>query len=246
MVREIPLTRGKVALVDDEDYERVAKFRWGVLYAKGNQCYARRATKRDGVFRNVLMHRFILDAPDGMTVDHINGDGIDNRRCNIRLATQQQNAWNSAVNADSTSGYKGVYPRSVRSFLAAIVHDGNRFDLGGFRTPEDAARVHDAAAVILRGDFAWTNFPDISPEAHAIAERVLNGGRRPRIDKKLTDDDVREIRREYAGNGRYLRELAAEYGVSIGCIGHAIRGYTFGHITDPAPLTHDKRRKAAA
>lgn len=160
MTREIPLTRGMVALVDDEDYERVmALGKWNAhdgrrtfYAAKGWLCqcvpnYPRQQTLR--------LHNFILGV---CGVDHKNGDGLDNRRCNLRSATVRQNNCNVGLRRDNSSGFKGVTARKDR-WLAQVMAGGKRVHLGVFDTAEDAARAYDAAAREHFGDFAWLNFP---------------------------------------------------------------------------------------
>lgn len=248
-MKEIPLTRGMVALIDDEDFERVSPLKWGAIETGKltKKFYARHATNRGGVFTSTLLHRFILDAPDDVDVDHADGNGLNCQRANIRVATAQQNQWNRGPAANHAIGLKGVHKlRGLNGYRASITHEGMVLRLGKYATPEEAARVHDAAVTRLRGEFAWTNFPDIDPAAAAIVVKVIAGGAPPNLQSlkyKLTDGDVRIIRSRYADGGVLLREIAEEYGVCVAAVGHALRGFTFAHITDPAPLTDDKRRK---
>lgn len=110
---EIKLTKGKVTVVDDDDYTLAFKYKW--IAAKshwGNALwYASKHVKRpDGKWRPIFLHRLIVNAAAGMEVDHINGDGLDNRRSNLRICTHAQNSRNSrSVNPNKTSKYKGVY-----------------------------------------------------------------------------------------------------------------------------------------
>ena len=108
-MKEILLTMDKVAVVDDEDYDRVKAYKWRAQRNR-NTWYAIRSF---GLFPKqfVLMHRFILDAPPGMDVDHRNGNGLINTRSNIRIATKSQNQQNRPLSRGSLSGYKGVIPR---------------------------------------------------------------------------------------------------------------------------------------
>lgn len=161
-VKEIPLTQGKVALVDDEDYEEVMRHRWYVrqceksrtTYASARVGYGRKGT------RTVYMHRLVLgDDPDGRSIDHVNLNGLDNRRVNLRWATRAEQRRNQAVRRDSKSGLKGVYLSKGRYWTARIRCDGKQYHLGYFPTAEDAARAYDAKARELHGDFAYLNFP---------------------------------------------------------------------------------------
>lgn len=153
------LTKGRVALIDSADAERVLAHKWSTGV---KNCGQRSGRKVKGVAREtILLHRFILgDVPKGMDVDHINGNRLDNRRCNLRAATRPQNAVNR-VRTDSrnTSGYRGVtYNKPWGKWVAQLRHKTGSRHLGGFNTPEEAARAYDEAARRLFGEFAQTNF----------------------------------------------------------------------------------------
>ena len=160
MAREITLSRGLIALVDDVDYERVAAKRWSVVRARqiAEVYYARHAFWVDGKSQSILLHRFILDAPAGQPVDHVNGDRLDCRRANLRFCTLSQNAANRAPRPNA---FKGVNRRSSR-WEAHIKVDGVDFYLGTHDAPEDAARAYDRAAIERFGQFARVNFPDVA------------------------------------------------------------------------------------
>lgn len=159
---EVPLTHGFVAIIDDEDAERVLAHRWrakdegrGAAH-KSPQWYARNAT--------TYLHRFIIGAPRGMQVDHVNGDRLDCRRSNLRLATNAQNAANRS-NRGGASSFKGVsYPllkSGRRKWQAMIFAAGRAKWLGYFETEEDAARAYDRAAVEAYGEYARLNLPSM-------------------------------------------------------------------------------------
>lgn len=157
MTREVPLSRGLVALVDDVDFHAVTSV--GKWYA--NPCdrtfYARKNFQRGSRFVTVRMHTFLTGWD---LVDHVNGNGLDNRRSNLRPATPTQNARNRGMRSDNTSGFKGVHPhRRSGRWAACIWFDGRSNYLGLFDDAAEAARVYDAAALEHFGPFARLNFP---------------------------------------------------------------------------------------
>lgn len=158
-MKEIKLTKGKVALIDDEDYEYLSRWRWKALNGKGDWCAVRNTrAKVKSKYVTLYMHRVIMDAPKGMTVDHINRNGLDNRRSNLRLATRRENQRNRGPVKDSASKYKGVVFDKRNKKWKAQINTGecNKF-LGYFDTPEEAAKVYDEAAKKYHGAFAWLN-----------------------------------------------------------------------------------------
>lgn len=162
MTKEIPLTQGRVALVDDEDYEWLSQWKWCLRSSpSARNVYAGRRcpVKNDGYV--IRMHREILSVPRGMEVDHINGDGLDNRRKNLRIVTRKQSARNSRVKRNSRSGYKGVFKtrnKTRNPWYAQLYISGRKtINLGYFRTPEEAALAYNAAAQSHNGEYAWLN-----------------------------------------------------------------------------------------
>jgi hypothetical protein len=156
MPREIPLTHGYVAIVDNEDYEWLSQWRWNAAGSPPH-LYARRI---DNERRTIHMHRVILDAPQGIQVDHINGNRFDNRRSNLRCATHQQNQFNRGARRNGSSQYKGVsWIAKHRRWQATIAIDSRNTNLGWFTDEVEAARAYDAAARIHHGEFAYLNFP---------------------------------------------------------------------------------------
>lgn len=155
---EIPLTQGKVAIVDIEDARDVLCYNWCVT-KKRCQYYAMTTVRmHDGGQRVMFLHNFILPPPPNLEVDHIDGDGLNNRRDNLRLATHSQNRQNSKLQSNNTSGYKGVdwYKRDGK-WRAKIMVGGRRKTLGVFNTKEEAAAAYDAAAIKHFGEFARLN-----------------------------------------------------------------------------------------
>ena len=148
--RWIPLTQGLFALVDEADWALVAPFLWHA---------ARRRTRVYAGTNSgaLLMHRLLLGCDE---VDHIDGDGLDNRRSNLRACTDSQNNFNQRVRTYSASGFKGVtLDRRYGRWIAQIQANKRHYTLGTHATAEEAARVYDAAALRLHGDFARLNFP---------------------------------------------------------------------------------------
>jgi hypothetical protein len=155
-MKEIQLTQGKVALVDDEDYERLAKFKWYAAWTPSSRTwYARRRSVPDR--KMVHMHREVLRVTSA-PVDHINHDGLDNRRANLRLCTQGLNLRNTRKRAGCSSQYKGVsWIRARQLWCACIEVNGRTLHLGKFTDEREAAAAYDRAAQKHFGEFALTN-----------------------------------------------------------------------------------------
>jgi hypothetical protein len=151
----IPLTQGQQAIVDDEDYELLSRYKW---QAHMNRSAYRPMGNVNG--KMVRMSRFIMQAPKGIEVDHINGNSLDNRRCNLRLATRSQNAANSRRHKDNAGRYKGVYKQTRNdTYIARVYYQGRYIHLGTYSTDEEAARAYDDKAREVFGEYAKTNFP---------------------------------------------------------------------------------------
>jgi hypothetical protein len=149
----VPLSRGMEAIIDACDVPLVNKWTWSVqVQARAN--YACRADRSSGKQAYFLLHRVIMDAPPNMQVDHIDGDGLNNRRSNLRLATVAENHRNLRKPSNNTSGYKGVSWRKDRSkWRAAIRVDGRLITLGTFDCPQRAHVAYCEASARLHGEF---------------------------------------------------------------------------------------------
>jgi hypothetical protein len=158
-VPELPLSQGLCALVDDVDYAELSRFKWSAA-KRGDAFYAVRGIGGRANRRLVYLHRVILNAQHGQDVDHVNGDGLDNRRGNIRIATTAENMHRRDASKQNASGYRGVgFEQRRGKWSAQIKLDRRCYFLGYFNDPLDAARAYDKAAAEMHGEFARLNFP---------------------------------------------------------------------------------------
>jgi hypothetical protein len=151
-MKEVPLTQGYVALVDDEDYERVMQYNWQANYHNDDKIYVTCGPQSDHPYRK--LHHFILGIVE--EVDHKDRNGLNNQKDNLRFATTKDNCANRRGWYNSESGYKGVTKTSSGRWQARL----NGTYLSVWATPEEAARAYDKAAYALNKEFAFLNFPE--------------------------------------------------------------------------------------
>ena len=163
--RRIRLTQGKYAIVDPDDYRHLSKHKWCAIKMGRTFYAARSVTTKDGKQRQLVMHRRILKVPDDMFVDHINRNGLDNRKANLRPATRAENGQNRAKydNRFYSSQYKGVTRHQEHHLWQAHIRvNGKPIFLGSFDDEVRAAKAYDRAAKKYHRQFAVLNFPDAS------------------------------------------------------------------------------------
>jgi hypothetical protein len=159
LVMRICTHAGHLFIIDAEDWLRISRFKWYVSSDGGTRMYVYTYVDK----KKIYLHRMILEAPDDQRVDHRNGNPLDNRKANLRLATHQQNMFNCGKRSTykgkpTASTFKGVtWDRSCERYKAQIVKDGVNHNLGYFDDPREAALVYDHAALEMFGEFAWTN-----------------------------------------------------------------------------------------
>jgi hypothetical protein len=161
-MKTIPLTQGKVAIVDDRDYRWLSQYKWhaqksgkrpGLYYAVRNATINKRR-------KTIQMHREIMNPAKGLEIDHRNNNALDNRRLNMRTCTRAQNMANSRAQKGKSSAFKGVsFHKEYRKWRGRITHLGKDLHLGFFRNQVRAAKAYDDKAKELFGEFAHPNFP---------------------------------------------------------------------------------------
>ena len=148
MTKQIPITKGKVTIVDDDDYDLLVQWKWHLSNGYAKTCVGK------GKLRP--MHDAIVSHDPTLCVDHINGDRLDNRKANLRVCTKRQNSYNRRIGKNNKTGFKGVFKQRNR-FRAVICWDYKLIHLGMFDTPEEAGAAYDRKALELYGEFAKIN-----------------------------------------------------------------------------------------
>lgn len=212
-MREITLTKGYIAFVDDEDYDQLITHKWKANVTSSGQVYAMRA--------GLKMHRVVMNAPKGMVVDHINGNTLDNQKKNLRICEQRMNARNRGVRktCHKTSMFKGVHLAKSGVWIARIRVNSKGYCLGYFDREIDAALAYNQAAIERFGSFAKINDPALLVGAEANRRIPRHDGIR-NGRAKLNPKAVAEIK---ASNER-TDVLASKYGVGKSTILRARKG----------------------
>lgn len=155
-MKQIMLTQDKIAIIDDDDFERLNHYKWHAWWS-GYGWYVKRSNKNHHINReSTLIHREIMNAPKNVQVDHINGDGLDNRKENLRFVTNQQNAFNKkSAHKNNKLGIKGVcWNKERKKFEAQIMLNYKRIHLGRFNVLGDADSAYRKAEEKHFGEFA--------------------------------------------------------------------------------------------
>lgn len=154
---QVKLTQGAVALIDADDWERLQGYTW-FNWRRPNTNYVRTSIRNGDTQKTLLMHRLILDAPDNLEVDHVDGNGLNNRKSNIRLATRMQNCANITVSREGTSQFKGVsWDTLSGKWKAQISANKKKKHIGLYADELHAARAYNRAAEQAFGEFACLN-----------------------------------------------------------------------------------------
>ena len=167
----VPLTKGFVSIIDSADAELVGQFNWYARTGIRETPYAIRVDQRGEKNLHIGLHRMLLNPPKGLHVDHVDGNGLNNRRSNLRVATPAENQRNRGLHINNTSGYKGVgWDKQRGKWLAQIELSGKTTRLGRYATKELAHAAYCEAAKMHFGQFANFGNSSYQEDAQAMAD----------------------------------------------------------------------------
>jgi hypothetical protein len=202
-----------IVVFDTEDYPLVSKWQWSI----GSHGYATSGASKN----QVLMHRLIMNADDNRVVDHINRVKIDNRKCNLRLCSHKNNAWNRSTQADNKTGYKGICKLPNGKYQAQIGIDRKQVYLGQYTDIEEAIRVYDSALKLEAGEFACVNNEDSVFDKDVFHK--LNMIRHNRRMPPATRERIHDLRK----NNMLMKDIAIQVGFSESSIQRLLNGRTY-------------------
>lgn len=154
-MKKIKLTKGQFALVDDEDFEKINKFKWYATFDKRKKTfYAHRRPLLNGFKKTISMHRIIMDCPTNKVVDHINHVTLDNQKNNLRICDSKENARNSRISKKNTTGFKGVSQYKKSKYKSYIIVNRKYIHLGVFDDKETAHNAYIKASIKYHKEFA--------------------------------------------------------------------------------------------
>jgi len=158
-MKEINLSKDKLTIIDDEDFEKVNKYKWHYSLVKGHIGYAKRSIRMKKKIKTMYLHRFILDLKGKKKVDHINGNTLDNRRINLRTCNDTQNQRNRRKSKNkSSSSYKGVcWMKNLKKWRSRITYNKKNIHLGFFEDELEAAKAYNKGAKKYFKEFAKFN-----------------------------------------------------------------------------------------
>ena len=188
---ELGGTGSMITTIDAADWEGIKDYPW---YAKlipkyRGRFHAMASAKNEyGKYTTVSLHRLIMEPGEGMHVDHINGDTLDNRRCNLRVCTPSQNGANRRAPCKNKTGYYGV-SQIGEKFSANLICEGTTYYLGLHKTAEEAARAYDKKKLELFGEYAWTNKKEdwVSREEKEMAKFIKDNNLNVTVEELMND-----------------------------------------------------------
>lgn len=163
-MKEILLTQNKIALVDDDDYDKINRYKWCANF-DGNKWYALRSIRKSTHKTAISMQRELLglEFGDDSECDHKNGNGLDNQKYNLRICSHAENCRNRKLRIGCTSKFKGVYwNKQCKKWHSRIQYNFKTIHLGYFNSEIEAAAVYDNAAIKYHGEFAKLNLERIA------------------------------------------------------------------------------------